>query len=163
MRSPLIRKVTIVASLVLLGVANLHAIDIEDAIELLQDRALVVRIIARVTEQGRETVWNMELTEITISGRAVQIQLEGGGMTARAQFTPYASDQSITLVAQGQTWVTSEDSSEVTYRSAFESLPVTFGEPVIFFPLGEQRPGHSDALNIELEVRIEAFQQTSLN
>ena len=163
MKAPLMRKMTIVASLVFLSIGNLSAIDIEDAVELLQDRALVVRIIARVTEYGRETVWDMELTEITISGRAVQIQLEGGGMTARAQFTPYESGQSIMLVAQGQIWVANEDSSEVTYRSAFESLPVTLGESVIFFPLGEQNRDDADTLNIELEVRIEAFQHTSLN
>lgn len=157
------RRTTSVIILLLLGIAGTHAVDIEDAIELLQDRALVVQIIARVTENGRETVWNMELTEITISGRAVHLQLEGGGMTARAQFTPYASGQAITLVAQGQTWITNEDSTEVTYRSAFESLPVSFGESVLFFPLGERQPGYSGSLNIELEVRVEAFQQTSLN
>lgn len=159
----MMRRMAAITSLFLCAVYGLHAIEIEDAIELLQDSALVVQITARVTENDRETVWNMELTEITISGRAVHIELEGGGMTARAQFTPYESGQSIILVAQGQTWITSEDSTEVTYRSAFESLPVAFGESVLFFPLGEQRPGLPDTLNIELEVRIEAFQQTSVN
>ncbi len=144
----------------------------EDVLELLDERVLVVEIVARVTENGRETAWNMELTELTVSGRAVTLRLEGDTVVVHAQFTPYKDGRDFILVAQGQTWVSDETGSDgqVIYRSAFESVPISFGEPVVFYPLGnalEEAPdgtqvdrNEDSVFNIELEVRIRPYDES---
>ncbi len=148
------------AAILLNAVPAAYSFDLEEAIELLQDRALVIEIVARVTENGHETVWNMELTELTISGRAVQVELEGGGLVLNVQFTPYQDGDRLILVAQGQTWLGSSETEEVTYRSAYESIPISLGEPVLFFPLGTAPSGErsEDILNVELEIKVEPYQ-----
>lgn len=147
------------AAILLYAAPSAHSFDLEDAIELVRDRALVINIIARVTENGHETVWNMELTELTISGRAVQVELEGGGLVLNVQFTPYQDGDRLILVAQGQTWLGSTETEEVTYRSAYESIPISLGEPVLFFPLGTSPSdeGTDNILNVELEIKVEPY------
>ncbi len=158
-RSTVLRSLA-AAAILLNAAPAAYSFDLEDALELLHDRALVVEIVARVTENGHETVWNMELTELTISGRAVQVELEGGGLVLKVQFTPYQDEDRLILVAQGQTWLGSSETEEVTYRSAYESIPISLGEPVLFFPLGTA-PSEEHAenvLNVELEIKVEPFQ-----
>ena len=135
-----------------------RAVDFEEALDVLENQVLVLEIIARVTENGREAVWNMELTEVTVSGRAVHVELEGGDLILHVQFTPYERNDSIVLVAQGQAWLGAHDSEEVTYRSAYDSMPVSPGESVVFFPLGASGDSGSDGLlNVELEISIEPY------
>jgi hypothetical protein len=139
--------------------------DSQETLELLEGRALQVSITARIIEDGEETVWNMDLTRVTISGRAVTVRLEGSNVVVVANFTPYREDDnSVLLVAQGQTWVTGADDDErVTYRTALKSLPMRLGEPVVFLPLGD-RPIDVNidtedygVFNIELEVNVEPY------
>lgn len=153
----------------LVGMSALSAPAQESAtnrtLELLEGRALQVSITARIIEDGEETVWNMDLTRVTISGRAVTVRLEGSNVVVVANFTPYREDDnSILLVAQGQTWLTgSEENDPVRYRTAFKSLPMRLGEPVVFLPLGD-RPIDMNidteeygVFNIELEVNVEPY------
>lgn len=152
------RRGVALAALFLAAAPSLYSFDLEDALELLQDRALVLNIVARVTNDGREAIWNMELTEVTISGRAVEVELDGGDLILKVQFTPYERGDSLVLVAQGQAWLGASN-DEVTYRSAYESIPVSPGESVVFFPLGNAAVGGSDdnLLNVELEIKIEPY------
>lgn len=147
-------------AMLLFSASAAFSFDIEGALELLQDRALVLDITARVTEDGREAVWNMELTEVTISGRAVQIELDGGDLILHVQFTPYEREDTLVLVAQGQAWLGGGEPEEVTYRSAYESIPVSLGEPVLFFPLGTGHDAldNENVLNVELEIIVESYQ-----
>jgi len=147
--------------LLALGVVSGWADEIDEVLRLLTDKALSVHITARVTENGKETVWNMELTRVTISGRAVTIRLDGSNVIVVAQFTPYrGDDNSLLLVAQGQTWIATSEKSDVQYRTSFESLPVRLGEPVVFFPLGKKpldmgmNSETYGPFNIELEVNV---------
>lgn len=146
--------------LLLLSAPAAFSFDLEDALELLQDRALVLDISARVTQGGREAVWNMELTEVTISGRAVQVELDGGDLILHVQFTPYEQQDTLVLVAQGQAWLGGSEPEEVTYRSAYESIPVSLGEPVLFFPLGtgQGAQDNDNLLNVELEIIVESYE-----
>lgn len=149
--------------------------ELEETLNLILDKALSVHIVARITEGNRETVWNMELTRVTISGRAVTVRMEGSNLVVLAEFTPYReSDDSILLVAQGQTWISHEGEDDVVYHPTFQSLPVRIGEPVVFFPLGADTDEGSDGLgvpggdaaslgefNIELEIRVSPFVESA--
>ncbi|MFP3958619.1 MAG: hypothetical protein ACLFM6_00620 [Spirochaetaceae bacterium] len=144
---------------------------LDEALRELADRALDVHITARITEAGgEESVWDMEVTRVTISGRAVTVRLDGSNVTVVATFTPYTqSDDSILLVAQGQTWVSrGDDEREVSYQTALESMPIELGEPVVFLPLGgnaltmdvedpDWTSEETSSFNIELEVTVAPY------
>lgn len=151
--------------LLFIAAATLGANDIENALRLLAEQALSVNIVARITENGEETVWNMEVSRVTISGRAVTLRLDGSNVVALVQFTPYQDrDEGLLLVAQGQTWVSSEFSDDVKYRTSFKSMPISLGEPVVFFPLGARvddiavENDEFGSFNIELEVQVVPYQ-----
>jgi hypothetical protein len=157
----MVRRISLLAAVLALAATCLYAEDLENTLELLADKALSVHITARVTQDGNETVWDMELSRVTISGRAVTIRLDGSNVIVVARFTPYKeSDDKILLVAQGETWVTERDDENARYRTSFKSLPVSLGETVVFFPLGTNEvnmdvdAARYGSFNIELEVQI---------
>mgnify|MGYP006281619535 CR=1 FL=1 len=135
---------------------------IDEALRELADSAMGVHITARITQGSEQTVWNMDVTRVTISGRAVTVRLDGSNVTVVAKFTPYRdSGDSILLVAQGQTWISRDGTEEaVDYQTAFESMPIQLGETVVFLPLGDNEltmdveTEESTTLNIELEVTV---------
>lgn len=152
MRRPLALGIIIFAGLS----ASAYALDVEQALALLMDKALAVHITARVTENGKQTIWNMDLSEVTISGRAVTVKLNGSNLVVVANFTPYReTPNSLLLVAQGQTWITSQVDKQVKYATSFRSMPIDMGEKVLFYPLGvnlqTEKYGN---INIELEIRV---------
>jgi hypothetical protein len=158
------RKRAIAALLLLMIAAAAGAIDIDDIVQAILEQALTVRIIARVMEDGEETVQSYELTRVTISGRAVRLRLEGGNLTIVAEFTPYeGEDDSILLVAEGQIWLTTPEQEVVRYRTSLKSLPLELGEAVLFYPLGrapldmDMEGPDDEHVNIELEVQIEPY------
>ncbi|MDR2447485.1 MAG: hypothetical protein LBD58_09415 [Treponema sp.] len=118
------------------GAAALWAQSFEDVLPGLQDRALVLDITARVVEKDRQEVWNSSSSKITISGRAVGVKLLGANVIVAIQFTPYLAREGNTiLVIQGQIWINLPDQG-VQYQTTLQTIPVTFGEQVCFFPLG---------------------------
>ncbi|MFW5728559.1 MAG: hypothetical protein ACOCYC_02430 [bacterium] len=158
------RRTVLLLALFLACVAGVGAQDVDDALKLLEDNVLSVHITARITQDGNETVWDMELSRVTISGRAVTVRLDGSNVIVVARFTPYQeADGSILLVAQGETWVTTDEEENARYRTSFKSLPVALGEPVLFFPLGTNAVNMDvdsrryGTFNIELEVEIEPY------
>ncbi len=139
--------------------------DLDESLEDLLSGALTLHINARIIDQDQnETVWTMDLTRVTISGRSVRVQLEGSNITVVAEFTPYwEGDGDLMLVAQGRTWLSpGGDPEEPDYRTSFTTLPVQLGEPIIFLPLGNSRlPVDTERfgrLNIELEINVERYQ-----
>jgi hypothetical protein len=157
------------AALSLLMLAGLtaygYALDLDQALALLKDKALAVHITARVTENGKQTIWNMDLSEVTIFGRSVTVKLNGSNIVVVATFTPYReTSNSVLLVAQGQTWITSPVDKQVKYATSFRSLPIDMGEKVLFYPLGvnvqTEKYGN---INIELEVRVVPYEQHAGN
>ena len=135
---------------------------IDEALRELTDKAMDVHITARITAGSEQTMWDMNVTRVTISGRAVTVRLDGSNVTVVAKFTPYRnSDDSIILVAQGQTWISQDgDDGRVDYQTAFESMPIQLGEPVVFLPLGNDEltmdveTERNATFNIELEVTV---------
>lgn len=140
----------------------------EDVQQLLLQGAFQININARIVDsQQNSTVWNMELTRVTVSGRAVTVRLEGSNITVVAEFTPVrGKDNELVLVAQGQTWVrTGNRPHDVQYRTTFTTLPISLGQPIVFLPLGAEQSTISQGevpidtdrfgrLNIELEVNV---------
>lgn len=137
--------------------------ELQEELEHLFDKALRLDISARITSMGGdEVVWNMDLTRVTLAGRAVQVRLDGSNVTVVAEFTPYVQDDgSLILVAEGRTWLSGDDDDAVRYRTSFKSLPIRLGEPVLFFPLGNRpvtvRSDEPEQFNIELEINVESY------
>lgn len=159
-----------IAGILLLAVtASAGAIEIDDILQAILDQAFTVSIVARVTENGRETVHSYELTQVTISGRAVRLRLEGGNLTIIVEFTPYETeDESILLIAEGQIWLTNPQNEVAQYRTSMKTIPLKLGETVFFYPLGRSTldmdiedvngsGAAEDRLNIELEVQVQPY------
>jgi hypothetical protein len=124
-------------------------------LDLLKGEALAVNIVARVMQSGHVTVWNMESRKITISGRGVQIRLEGDNVLVLAHLIPYINDdKSILLVALGQVWAPAADRKGYKYYSTMKSLPITPGEKVFFFPFGMAVDQKSNVYTVELEIQV---------
>lgn len=159
-----VSRTLVVLAVIVIGIPA-AADDAEELLELFGDDALHVRIEARVVEDGDQTVWNMELTRVTISGRSVQVRLDGDNIVVRARFTPYRVNDSLLLVAQGQTWLKTEDSDELRYETAFETVPVQLGEAVVFYPLGQENvqvgleTRQYGTINLELEIMVIPYLQ----
>ena len=154
------RKVLLITTILLLLVSlpSLFAEDIEDIIRKLEDNALQVHITARVKQKNNVSVWHMDISKVTISGKTVNVKLKGDDILVYANITPYAkSKNSILLVAQGQVWITSPNSKNVEYTSTIKSLPITTGEKVLFYPLGVATPTDNNHYLIELEIQVTPY------
>ena len=125
------------AALLCLATTGVYANDLEEAMRLLSDQALSVHIVARIIEAGEVTVWNMEVSRVTISGRAVSVRLDGSNVVVQVQFTPIQeAGNELKLIARGETWVSHPQSADIQYRTTFRTMPISLGEPVVFLPLG---------------------------
>jgi hypothetical protein len=167
--NPLVRSARALSVLLILVSGSVWA-QSEDPIDLLLNGAFRVHINARITDSGQdEALWTMEVTRVTISGRAVSLRMEGSNITVIAEFTPFHDQNgNLLLIAEGQTWVrTGESQRDVQYRTTFTTLPIALGEPIVFLPLGQESltqgtvPVDTDRfgrLNIELEVNVVPYQ-----
>jgi hypothetical protein len=105
-----------------------------DELPALRERAMVLHITTRIEENSQE-LWNAYNSKVTIPGRPVSIKLVGENLIIAIQFTPYLRDGKYALVAQSQIWLNIPDKG-MRYKTATHSLPMDFGEPIYFFPLG---------------------------
>ncbi len=132
-------------------------LDPEAILRQLQNDVLRVIIRARVIAEDDTVVWNMEMDELTVSGRGVEIRLNGENLAVKVQFTPYRQEKdSIMLVAQSQNWVKNANNNKLIYQTSLKSLSVTTDEPVLFYPLGVD-PDNGNRLNLELEIMISRY------
>ncbi|MFQ3621044.1 MAG: hypothetical protein SNJ78_08875 [Spirochaetales bacterium] len=137
---------------------KLHQPD-ESFFNLLQ-QVLDINIAARVSEAGEKAIWTVESSERTLPGRSVNVRLVGKNILIVASFTPYIKESGeITLLAQGQVWITSPLDEEIKYLTTLKSIPITLGETVLFFPLGVRNLEQEgkNLYNIELEIRVLPF------
>jgi hypothetical protein len=163
------KRSVFVPLLLAMAVAQTHAqegeIDPQQALRQLLSNALRVTISARVVppdSQADAPIWNEESTKLTLPGRSIKVRLEGDNVRIYLICTPYFQDDGeLLLLAQGQVWLSQPTDNEVTYSSTFYSIPVSFGEKVLFFPLGvsDALEQNKDFFNIELEVKIVPYQQ----
>jgi hypothetical protein len=113
-------------------------------------RPLVLDITARVIEQNQTVIWNESHKKNTIPGRPVGIKLVGTNIVVEVQFTPYVrrNGQKF-LVAQGQIWLEVPNQG-IRYHTSMQTIPLEFGEPIYFFPLGPQRDGGAACIEVML-------------
>jgi hypothetical protein len=139
--------------------------DPKEALQELLSKALTVTVSARVLPpdaQEETPVWNAESTKLTLPGRSVKVRLEGDNVRIYLVCTPYLQDDGeVLLLAQGQVWFTEPEDKENRYFSTFYSIPVSFGEKVLFFPLGlsDTDVQQKDHFNIELEIKIVPYEK----
>jgi len=134
---------------------NIFSQNLNDIFKKLEESAFKVNIIARVKEGEDVSVWNMEVSKFTISGKTVNVRLVGDNIVVQANITPYNKGKNkIFLVAQGQVWLSSPDQEGIKYLSTLQSLPVTPGEKVIFYPLGVSREPAKTPFTIEIEIQV---------
>jgi hypothetical protein len=102
-------------------------------------RPLVLDITARVIEQNQTVIWNESHKKETIPGRPVGIKLVGTNIAVEVQFTPYLrrGGQKF-LVAQGQIWLEVPNQG-IRYHTSMQTIPLEFGDPIYFFPLGPRK------------------------
>ena len=107
---------------------------------VLRDRALVLNISARIIDAAGVEMWNSEGSKITLPGRPVGLKVLGGNIACTVQFTPYVKrNGEAFLLAQGQVWL--ELPGGLHYETIIKTIPLEFGEPVYFFPLGSEKKG----------------------
>jgi hypothetical protein len=84
------------------------------------------------------------------------VRLVGNNIRIDVVFTPYQEEGgTLLLVAQGQVWFSEAPNAKTTYLTTIQSIPVSWGEKVLFFPLGfSSELSKTSTFNIQLEVEI---------
>jgi hypothetical protein len=151
-----IRKTVLFGSVLFLSVkaaAGAQESSLQEMLPGLRERAVVLNIVARIVEPNHEEVWNSYNSKVTIPGRPVGIKLVGENIVVAAQFTPYLREggRSV-LVAQGQIWLDVPNVG-IRYQTTLQTIPLEYGEPLYFFPLGSVNSGDTAHIEIQLELR----------
>jgi hypothetical protein len=141
--------------LVLAGSAAAQELSLESLLPGLKEQAIVLDIIARVVEKNQQEIWNSFNSKVTIPGRPVGLKLVGTNIVVALQFTPYfRRNGNNVLIAQGQIWVDVPNEG-IRYQTTIQTIPLEFGEPIYFFPLGST-DSQEDA-HIEIQVEIHPY------
>ncbi|MDR0909133.1 MAG: hypothetical protein LBM77_05145 [Spirochaetaceae bacterium] len=127
--------------------------------------ALVLTIQARVLSEGQSELWSANISRTTVPGKPVGVQLQGSNVLVQVSFTPYhAEDGSFMLLAQGQIGVEMPGKG-LQYQYTVDSIPVSLGELIYFFPLGnaENASKSLDQAIIEMLVALNPYTQDTPN
>jgi len=117
-------------------------------------RAVAIDIDARVLEEKKEVIWEETTQKITMPGSPVGVKLVGSNVIVSVQFTPFIRRQSQNvLVAQGQIWI-DDPSKGWSYYTYIQTIPMVFGEPIYFFPLGASQQLNASAASIEMVLTV---------
>jgi hypothetical protein len=147
--------------LVFAASAAAQEFSLEELLPGLKDRAVVLDIIARVVEKNQEEVWNSVNSKVTIPGRPVGLKLVGANIVIVVQFTPYLRENgNNVLVAQGQIWVDIPNQG-IRYQTTLQTIPLEFGEPIYFFPLGSV-PGEKTENEARIEIQLQMYPYTAV-
>ena len=129
----------------------------QDLVPRFRGRALVLEINARVVEQNQTVTWNESHRKNTIPGRPVGLRLVGENLVVVVQFTPYLRrGAEKLLVAQGQIWMNVPDQG-MRYHTSMQTIPMEYGDPIYFFPLGPVT--ESDSASIEVMLTIYPYEE----
>jgi hypothetical protein len=119
----------------------------------LRYRAIVMDINTRVVERNQMVVWNETNQRITISGSPVNVRLVGANVAIALQVTPFIRRQGNVLVAHGQIFIEVPNEG-IRYHTSIQTIPMNFGEPIYFFPLG---PASQDSAAIEIALTLRPY------
>ena len=65
------------------------------------------------------------------------------------------------LIAQGQVWLSEAPEHTTKYLTTIQSIPVTWGEKVLFFPLGVS-PGFAEQKTFAIQLEVEILPYNDL-
>ena len=119
-----------------------------DELPALKDKALVLQITTKIEENSQE-LWNAFNSKVTIPGRPVSIKLVGENLIISVQFTPYLNRGRYTLRAQSQIWINIPDKG-MSYKTNTYSIPMDFGEPILYLPLGSNTGADTPQIELHL-------------
>jgi hypothetical protein len=108
-----------------------------------------------VWEEKQEIVWNEIHNRTTIPGSPVGLKLVGSNIVVSLQFTPFVRRHGSVLVAQGQIFINDPDGG-MSYYTSIQTIPMEFGEPIYFFPLGS-----SQQLDSSIEIILTVSRQAA--
>ena len=128
----------------------------DDSAERNRRRALIIDIDTSVREE-QQVVWKETHRRTAIPGSPVGIKMAGSNVVVALQFTPIIRRHSNLLVAQWQIWV-DDPGRGICYYSSIQTIPLEFGEPIYFFPLGQ-----SAQLDSLIEIMLVVNPQTAVN
>ena len=127
----------------------------------LRERAVVLKIVARIVEQNEQVVWNSENARITIPGKPVGLKLVSSDLVVAVQFTPYLRHTGKhILVTQSQIWLNIPNEG-MDYRTTMQTIPLEFREQIYFFPLGSMK--EKEGPKIEIQLTMEPYLINSEN
>ena len=137
-----------------MAAADSHApSSIEDALRSALDDQLEIKIGLSLTQPDQLTTWNTQQSELTISGRSVNVDVTGSNLRIHAVFTPYLDAAGgLELVAQGQVWLDDGPETPARYVATYRSVPLSLGEKLLFFPLGVADVAAEVTLKLEVEI-----------
>ena len=153
-------KRALLVLLLLSGLFPLAAEDMDlDDFEALLDEALQLNITARVLPPNAQPVWDVRSSKLTIPGRSIAVKMVGENVRVDVVLTPYlAEGRELVLVAQGQVWLSEAPEEAVKYLATIESMPISLGEKVLFFPLGvDVKLPETQSFTIQLEIEVLAY------
>jgi len=158
------RSVALAPLIIALAALPAHSedrdLDPGEALQSLLSNALEVTVAARALPADEKPIWNAESTKVTLPGRSIRVRMDGDNVRIYLVCTPYVQDSGeVLLLAQGQVWFSTPTDKEIKYSSTFSSIPVSFGEKVLFFPLGitDAEAQQKGFVNIEVEIKIVPF------
>jgi hypothetical protein len=113
-------------------------------------------------ENDVKKVWDSKKIKYTIPGYTVVLKVEGTNLKFIGNFTPYIKrDGSLLLIAQGQVVLNEPSKKILTYFTCFKSMSLSFGEKIVFLPLGiTEGDDKKKAHNIEIEIQIFPYSDT---
>jgi len=115
-------------------------------------RILTLDIDARVLDDEHDVVWSESHQKIAIPGTPVGIQLVGSNLVVAVQFTPFIRRHGSVLVAQVQIGIKDSEHG-IRYYTSIQTIPIEFGEPVYFFPLGQSNETSSIEIILTLNTQ----------
>ena len=149
-----------------LGLAGAQEVDFDQLfkdpnLEALIDQALQLNITAKVLPPGQTPAWNSQSRKVTLPGRSVAVRLVGQNIRIDVVFTPYQEESGqVLLVAQGQVWLSEAPDHKTKYLTTIQSIPVSWGETVLFFPLGVTPDfANQETFAIRLEVEVLPYKE----
>jgi len=121
---------------------------LQNMLNRFRGRAVMMEINARIIEQDQQVSWNETQKKATIPGHPVGLKLVGSNVVVSVQFTPYIRRGAQKfLVAQGQIWMDIPDQG-IRYYTSMQTIPLEFGEPIYFFPLGHFADADKDCIEV---------------
>ena len=157
-----------VASFLVLLAGAIQVLGADDGVlDHMSEGVLNMHIQAQIIDVGgasdsMNVLWETRRTRQTTIGRAVHIRLQGSNVLLNVRFTPYVDPNgNLMIICQSEIWVMKPGTSQISYRTSIEALPVEFDEPLYFFPLGVDNAlnvgeGDEQQFNIVLEVLLDS-------